>query len=78
MQTGHKVNLELYIKNREIEVSDTLYEESLKVHHISKINVYTDYSYAARNEAMRDSASLNNYNIYAFDKINYNNDAHHD
>jgi len=71
VQTGHKVNLELYIKNREIEVSDTLYEESLKVHHISKINVYTDYSYAARNEAMRDSASLNNYNIYAFDKINY-------
>lgn len=71
VQTGNKVNLELYIKNREIEVSDTLYEENLKVHHISKINVYTDYSYAARNDARKDSVSLNNYNIYAFDEIDY-------
>ena len=67
----HKVNLELYIKNREIRARDSVYQVPLKVHKISRVNVITDYGYALRNNSISDSTSLNNYHLYAYDKIRY-------
>ena len=71
VNTDHKVNLELYIKNRQIKAQDSVYEENLKVHKISKVKVYTDYSYNDRDNELSDSVELNNYELYAYDKINY-------
>ncbi len=71
VNTDHKVNVELYIKNRQIKAQDSVYEEFLKVHKISKVNVYTDYAYTLRNDTPKDSLTLNNYELYAFDKIRY-------
>ncbi len=71
VKTGHKANLELYIKNRQINAQDSVYEEPLKVHHISKVKVYTDYAYTHRNDIPKDSLAFNDYELYGYDKINY-------
>ncbi|MEH6408413.1 MAG: outer membrane protein assembly factor, partial [Leeuwenhoekiella sp.] len=71
VNTDHKVNLELYIKNRQIKAQDSVYEEVLKVHKISKVKVYTDYAYSKRDTAPKDTVELNNYEIFAYDKIDY-------
>lgn len=71
VNTGNKVNLELYIKNREIRARDSVYEVPLNIHKISRVNVTTDYGYSIRNNTLKDSASLNDYHLYAYDKIRY-------
>ena len=71
VKTGNKVNLELYIKNREIRARDSVYEIPLRVHKISRVNVTTDYGYALRNNTFSDSVSLNDYHLFAYDKIRY-------
>lgn len=71
VNTDHKVNLELYIKNRQIKAQDSVYQEQLKVHKISTVKVYTDYTYAQRNDTPRDSAYFNDYQLYGFEKIKY-------
>ncbi|WP_316931608.1 BamA/TamA family outer membrane protein [Flavimarina sp. Hel_I_48] len=71
VNTGQKVNLELYIKNRQIKAQDSVYQEELKVHHISTVKVYTDYTYAQRNDSPKDTMSFNDYELYGFDKIEY-------
>ncbi len=71
VNTDHKVNLELYIKNREIRSRDSVYEVPLKVHRISRVNVVTDYGFSLRDNTIQDSTSLNDYHLYAYDKIRY-------
>ncbi|MGB3773642.1 MAG: BamA/TamA family outer membrane protein [Leeuwenhoekiella sp.] len=71
VNTNQKVNLELYIKNRQIKAQDSVYQEDLKVHKISTVKVYTDYTYAQRNDTPQDSAYFNKYELFAFEKIKY-------
>lgn len=71
VNTEHKVNLELYIKNRQIKAQDSVYQEQLKVHKISTVKVYTDYTYAQRNDPPKDSLYFNDYRLYGFKKIDY-------
>ena len=71
VNTDHKVNLELYIKNRQVKAQDSVYQEQLKVHRISTVKVYTDYTYAKRNDSPKDSAYFNDYQLYGFEKIIY-------
>ena len=71
VDTNHKANLELYIKNRQINTQDSVYEEPLKVHKISTVKVFTDYSYAQRNDVPKDSTNFNDYKLYGFEKMKY-------
>lgn len=71
VNTDHKANLELYIKNRQINTKDAIVEDTLKVHKISTVKVYTDYSFAQRNATPKDSAEFNGYELYGFEKIKY-------
>ncbi|MGB5942024.1 MAG: BamA/TamA family outer membrane protein [Leeuwenhoekiella sp.] len=71
VQTGHKVNLELYVGNRKLKNTDSIYDEPWQVHHISKVNVYTDYNYNLRNNNINERDSINGYQILAYDEINY-------
>ena len=71
VNTDHKVNLELNIRNREIRARDSVYELPLKVHKISKVNITTDYGYALRDTEYSDSVELNDHHLYAYDKIRY-------
>ncbi|MBP2834085.1 BamA/TamA family outer membrane protein [Aquimarina sp. U1-2] len=73
--TNHKVNLNLLIKNRPVSYGDSTARVPFKVHKISRVNVFTDYSYENRNKTPKDSTSYNGYKIYAYDEIKYTRKA---
>ncbi len=75
VNTDHKVNLNLNIKDRPIVFGDSVARVPFKVHKVSKVNVFTDYSYQNRNKIPQDSTSYRGYNIYGFDKIKYTRKA---
>ncbi|WGK65221.1 translocation and assembly module lipoprotein TamL [Croceiramulus getboli] len=71
VNTGHKANIELYIRDRQVEQGDTLVTIPFQVHEISRVNVITDYTYADREANINDSLTREQIHLYAFDKINY-------
>lgn len=71
VNTDHKVNLELYIRNRQVQPHDLVFHDQLQVHRISTVKVYPDYTYAQRNDSPKDSVYFNDYQIFGFEKINY-------
>ncbi len=75
INTGHKVNLNLLIKNRSVTFGDSTARIPFKVHKISKVNVFTDYSFQNRNKKPTDSMFYKGYNIYGFDEIKYTRKA---
>ncbi|WP_034241250.1 translocation and assembly module lipoprotein TamL [Aquimarina atlantica] len=75
INTGHKVNLNLLIKNRAITYGDSTARTPFKVHKISKVNIFTDYSYQNRNQKPKDSTFYKGYNIYGYNKIKYTRKA---
>jgi hypothetical protein len=75
INTGHKVNLNLLIKNRSITYGDSTARTPFKVHKISKVNIFTDYSYQNRNQKPKDSTFYKGYNIYGYNKIKYTRKA---
>ncbi len=75
VNTDHKVNLNLLIKNRAVTFGDSVNRIPFKVHKISDVNVYTDYSYSNRNKKPIDSMNYRGYNIYGFNKIKYTRKA---
>ncbi len=75
INTNHKVNLNLLIKNRPVTFADSTARIPFKVHKISKVNIFTDYSYQNRNQTPKDSTFYKGYNIYGFEKIKYTRKA---
>lgn len=75
INTDHKVNLNLLIKNRSVTFGDSTARIPFKVHKISKVNIFTDYSYQNRNQKPKDSTSYKGYNIYGFEKIKFTRKA---
>lgn len=75
VNTNQKIHLNLLIKDRQVTEDEETKRVPFKVHKISKVNVFTDYSYQNRNEAPKDSASYNGYNIYSYDKLRYTRKA---
>ena len=75
VDTGHKVNTTLIIKNQRNNVGDSIARVPFKVHNISKVNIFTDYAYSKRNEALTDSARYENYTLYSFDEMRYKPEA---
>ena len=71
VNTSHKVNATVVIKNREITQNDTTGRVPFKIHTISKVNVFTDYTFNNRYKPVSDSIHYNGYNIYSFDELNY-------
>lgn len=71
VNTNHKLNLELNIDNRQIRTPDSVYRENLKVYTLSKVNVFTDYTYLDRNNTIKDRDTIDGYELMAYDKIDY-------
>jgi len=63
------LDIELNIKNREKNVQDTTYQVPFKVHKISQVNVFTDYSSKQGQYKATDSVHYKNKIFYAKDKI---------
>lgn len=75
INTNHKVNLNMLIKNRPVTIGDSSTRIPFKVHKISKVNIFTDYSYQNRNQKPKDSTSYKGYNIFAYEKIKFTRKA---
>ena len=71
VDTNHKVNTTIIIKDRMVERGDTTSRVPFKIHTISKVNVFTDYTFENRYKPVTDSASYKGYKIYSFDQLNY-------
>ena len=75
INTDYKVNLNLLIKNRSVTAGDSTTTSPFKVHKISKVNIFTDYSYQNRNQIPKDSTFYKGYNIFGYDKIKFTRKA---
>ncbi len=75
VNTDHKVNLNLLIKNRSVTSGDSTARIPFKVHKISKVNIFTDYTFQNRDQTPKDTAFYKGYTIYGFDKIKYTKKA---
>ena len=71
INTNNKVNTTVIINNRQVSQGDTTARVPFKIHEISKVNVFTDYSFNNRFEPISDSVNYNGYNIYSFDELEY-------
>ncbi|MGA8854689.1 MAG: BamA/TamA family outer membrane protein, partial [Christiangramia sp.] len=75
VDTNHKVNTTLIIKNQRNNVGDSVSRVPFKIHKISKVNIFTDYAYSNRNEALTDSAYHEGYSLYSFEEMRYKPEA---
>ena len=71
VDTNHKVNATIIINNRQVNQGDTTARVPFKIHTISKVNVFTDYTFANRYKPAIDSAQYMGYNIYSFEELAY-------
>ncbi len=75
VDTNHKLNTTLIIKNRRNNLGDSISRTPFKIHEISKVNIFTDYTYDNRNRPLTDSSSTEGYTLYSFNKRRYNAQA---
>ncbi|RPD96724.1 hypothetical protein EGM88_10215 [Aureibaculum marinum] len=67
----YKTHVLLEIKDRVVE-KDSVYTEPFKIRKVSKVNVYTDFSFTDKNKPIKDSAYYNGYNFKSTNKLAYN------
>ncbi|MFO8148271.1 MAG: BamA/TamA family outer membrane protein [Gillisia sp.] len=71
IDTNYKVNTTVIVNNRQVEQGDTTARVPFKIHKISQVNVFTDYTFDNRYKPVTDSIQYKGYNIYSFDKLEY-------
>ena len=69
--TGNKVNTAVIIQNRQATIDGINTRSPYKVHKISRVNIFPDYTFENRNEPITDTASHEGYHIYSFEKLKY-------
>ncbi len=70
--TSHKKNVSLDIPDRVIQQNDSLFSLPYKIQKVNRVNVYTDFTFAKKNETSKDSTSYKGYYFYGNDEIKYN------
>lgn len=71
IDTNYKVNTTVIVNNRAVEQGDSTARVPFKIHKISQVNVFTDYTFDNRYKPITDSIQYKGYNIYSFDKLEY-------
>ncbi|WP_311195885.1 outer membrane protein assembly factor [Antarcticibacterium sp. 1MA-6-2] len=71
VDTNYKLNSTTIINNRQVNNNGISTREPFNIHKISRVNVFTDYSYANRLNPVTDSAQYNGYYIYSFDELEF-------
>ena len=71
IDTNYKVNTTVIVNNRQIDQGDSTARVPFKIHKISQVNVFTDYTFENRFKPVKDSIEYNGYNIYSFDEMEY-------
>jgi outer membrane protein assembly factor BamA len=72
LATTHKTDVILKITDRLIENEGIIETRPLKVQRITKIGIFTDYSYERINEEFKDTTVYNGFHFYSHDKLKYN------
>lgn len=67
----NKADINLIIKDNNIQEKDSSRTEPFKLYKISDVNIYTDYSPANAKKQIRDSTTYNNFNLYSYNKLKY-------
>lgn len=67
----NKADINLIIKDNNIQEKDSSRTEPFKLYKISDVNIYTDYSVANAKNSIKDSTTYNNFNLYSYKKLNY-------
>jgi outer membrane protein assembly factor BamA len=75
INTDYKLNTTIIIPNRQASDEDSTYRVPFRVHEISRVNVFTDYTYSNRYEPVTDSAQVDNFTIYSFNRMEYKPEA---
>ena len=75
VETNKKVNSTVIIQNREAIVDGVNTRVPFKVHKISHVNIFPDYTFEKRNSPITDTTSHEGYDIYGFDEIQYRSQA---
>ncbi|BAO55312.1 translocation and assembly module lipoprotein TamL [Nonlabens marinus] len=71
VNTDHKANLTLIIRDREIQVADSSIREPFKLHKISEVNIIPDFQ-TDGTVVKADTTVFKNYNIIRSQKSRYN------
>ncbi len=71
VDTNHKTNVELVIKEEALREGDSTYTREFKKYKISEVNIYTDYPEKNTIKKPQDSISYNNFNLYSYQKLKY-------
>ena len=71
VDTNHKTNVELVIKEEALREGDSTFTRKFKVYNISKVNIYTDYPERSTIKTPQDSATYNGFQLYSYKKIKY-------
>ncbi len=71
IDTNYKVNTTVIVNNRQVEQGDSTARVPFKIHKISQVNVFTDYTFENRYKPVTDSVQYNGYNIYSFAELEY-------
>ena len=69
---NHRAAVKLNIDDRLVEKNDSLYSIPYKVQKISKVDIYTDYSFAKKDKPYSESEKYNSYTFHAHDKLKFN------
>ena len=75
INTNHQIDLNLTIKNRSVSIGDSTYSKPFAVHKISRVNIYSDYSYANRDKIPQDTTDYQGYYMYSYDKRKFTRKA---
>ena len=72
LATNQKTDVILKITNRLIENEGTIESKPLKVQKVTKVGIFTDYSYERINEVFKDTTLFQGFSFYSHDKLKYN------
>ena len=69
--TEKKVDVTVQIQNRIIRNDDSIVRVPFQTYTIKDVNIFTDSTFENRSKTINDSVNFDNYNVYAYEKLNY-------
>ncbi len=72
LNSSHKIDVSLKIYDRVFDDNDSVYTKPYTIRKVTKVNVFTDFSFKDKNKTIHDSANYKGYTFYATNKLKHN------
>tara|TARA_B100000809_G_scaffold32272_1_gene28165 strand:- start:4395 stop:6854 length:2460 start_codon:yes stop_codon:yes gene_type:complete len=69
---SHKTDVILKITDRLTEKEGVITSHPLKIQKVTKVGIFTDYSYERKDDSFTDTLAYNGFHFYTHDKLKYN------